>query len=65
MIVAKSPPGNFVLPGPPGKSVSPENSTGDPSTRKHIDPGVWPGVRIVCSRTSPIWMTESSSMTSS
>ena len=23
--------------------MSPESSTGDPSSRKHIEPGVWPG----------------------
>ena len=28
MIVAKSPPSKFVLPGPPGKSVSPVKSSG-------------------------------------
>ena len=29
----------LVLPGPPGNSVSPLNSTGEPSRRKHIEPG--------------------------
>jgi len=32
MIVVKSPPSNFVAPGPPGKSVSPVNSSGVPAT---------------------------------
>ena len=53
MIVGKSPPSKVVLPGPPGNNVSPLNSTGDPSTRKHIDPGVWPGVWIVVSFSLP------------
>ena len=33
-----------VLPGPPGKRVSPLNRIGWPSSRKHMEPGVWPGV---------------------
>ena len=33
----------MVLPAPPGKSVSPLNTTGWPSMRKQVDPGVWPG----------------------
>src|SRR4029450_9290400 len=53
MMVGKSPPGKLVLPGPPGNSVSPLNRTGAPSTRKHIEPGVCPGVRMVCSRSRP------------
>src|SRR5205807_7536412 len=65
MIVGKSPPGNLVAPGPPGKSVSPLNTTGDPWRSKHIEPGVWPGVRIVFSRSRPTSMTESSSSTKS
>ncbi len=32
MIVGKSPPGKDVLPGPPGKRVSPVRSSGVPST---------------------------------
>jgi len=32
---------------------------------KHIDPGVWPGVWIVCSRSRPTSMIESSSRMSS
>ena len=34
------------VPGPPGNRVSPERSRGVPSTAKHIDPGVWPGVAM-------------------
>ena len=44
MIVGKSPSSNFVLPGPPGNSVSPVNSSGVPRTWNEIEPGVWPGV---------------------
>lgn len=40
MIWPKSAPSVLVLPGPPGKSVSPLKRTGDPSARKHMDPGV-------------------------
>ena len=47
MMVAKSAFSNEVLPGPPGKRVSPVNSSGVPSTVKHIEPGVWPGVAMV------------------
>jgi hypothetical protein len=65
MILGKSPPSNDVLPGPPGKSVSPVNTMGEPSSRKHIEPGVWPGVRMVCRRSRPTSMTESSSSSSS
>ena len=32
---------------------------------KHIEPGVWPGVWMVCSRSRPTSMTESSSRMSS
>jgi hypothetical protein len=38
MIVGKSPPSNVVLPGPPGKSVSPVNSSGVFSRAKEIEP---------------------------
>ena len=65
MIVGKLAPWKLVFPGPPGNSVSPENSTGEPSRRKHIEPGVWPGVGIVCSRRRPTGMTVSSSSTKS
>ena len=54
-----------VAPGPPGKSVSPLNSTGFPSMRNDIDPGVWPGLRIVFSRSRPTWTTLSSSSSES
>ena len=53
MMVAKSPPSKEVLPGPPGKRVSPVKSRGVPSTAKEIDPGVWPGVARVRRRRSP------------
>ena len=43
MIVSKSPPSNDVLPGPPGNSVSPVNSSGVSRTWNEIEPGVWPG----------------------
>ena len=61
MMAAKSEYSHLVAPGPPGKRVSPENSTGDPSILKHIDPGVWPGVRMVWSLSRPTGMTLSSS----
>ena len=60
MIVGKSPPSKLVLPGPPGKRVSPLNSSGWPSSRKHIEPGVWPGVWIVRRRSRPTSITSSS-----
>ena len=37
-MVAKSPPSNVVLPGPPGNSVSPLNRIGLPATLKQIEP---------------------------
>ena len=43
MMVGKSPPGKLVAPGPPGNRVSPLKSTGDPSSRKHMEPGGVPG----------------------
>ena len=52
-MVAKSASSNEVLPGPPGKSVSPVNRSGVPSTAKHIEPGVWPGVAMVPIRSRP------------
>ena len=41
----------WVLPGPPGNSVSPENRC--PPYTKHVDPGVCPGVWIACSACGP------------
>ncbi len=61
MIVGKSPPGNLVAPGPPGNSVSPLKSSGVPSTVKHIEPAVWPGVAMVFMRRSPTSSRTSSS----
>ena len=65
MMASKLPPSNEVAPGPPGNSVSPENRMGDPSNRKQMDPGVWPGVQMVWSRRRPTCRTISSSRTSS
>ena len=62
---SKSPPSNLVLPGPPGNSVSPLKSDRWPSSRKHVEPGVWPGVWIVRSRRSPTSITSSSAITKS
>ena len=39
MIWSKLASSNFVLPGPPGKRVSPLNTTGWPSSRKQVEPG--------------------------
>ena len=61
MMVAKSECSNEVLPGPPGKRVSPVNSNGVPSTAKHMEPGVWPGVAMVAMRSRPTSSTELSS----
>ena len=60
-MVEKSEWSNDVLPGPPGKRVSPVNSSGVPSTEKHIEPGVWPGVATVPMRRRPISSTDRSS----
>ncbi len=53
MMVAKSECSKEVLPGPPGKRVSPLKSSGVPSTVKHIEPGVCPGVAMVPIRSRP------------
>ena len=45
---------------PAGEQVSPLNSTGCPSSRKHVDPAVCPGVWMVRSRRSPTSITSSS-----
>ena len=45
--------------------ASPLNSSGLPSTRKHMDPGVCPGVWIVRRRRRPTSITVSCSITSS
>ena len=37
------------------------NSSGVPSTAKHIDPGVWPGVAMVAMRSLPTSRTDRSS----
>ena len=58
MMVEKSECSKEVLPGPPGKRVSPVNSRGVPSTAKHIEPGVWPGVAMVAIRSRPTSSTE-------
>ena len=65
MIVSKLAFSKVVLPGPPGNSVSPLNTIGWPSSRKHVEPGVWPGVWIVRSRRSPTSITSSSGITKS
>ena len=38
------PPDTIVLPGPPGKSVSPVNNSGVLATANEIEPSVWPGL---------------------
>ena len=53
MMVSKSASSNEVLPGPPGKRVSPVNRRFVPSTAKQMEPGVWPGVASVLMRRSP------------
>src|SRR5690625_5847030 len=64
MIVSKLECERPVAPGPPLNSVSPENSTGPTarpapaetgagrpvSTKKHVEPGEWPGVCRALSR---------------
>ena len=60
MMVAKSAFSNDVLPGPPGNRVSPEKRRGVPSTAKHIEPGVCPGVAMVGTRSRPTSRTSSS-----
>ena len=65
MIFSKSPPSNWVAPGPPGNKVSPLKSMGLSFTLKHIEPGVCPGVKIVSSLTLPTLITDSSSSISS
>ena len=52
-MVEKSECSKEVLPGPPGKRVSPVNRSGVPSTAKHIEPGVCPGVAMVAIRSRP------------
>lgn len=61
MMVPKSAFSKDVLPGPPGKRVSPVNRSGVPSTAKHIEPGVCPGVATVVTRRRPTSSTASSS----
>ena len=61
MMVAKSPPSNVVLPGPPGNSVSPLKRIGLPATLKQIEPSVWPGVWMASRRTRPTSTTSLSS----
>ena len=61
MMVAKSASSNDVLPGPPGKSVSPVKSSGRPLDGEAHRPGVWPGVAMVAIRSRPTSSTDSSS----
>jgi hypothetical protein len=65
MIVPKSASSNLVLPGPPGNSVSPVNSSGVPCRAKEIEPGVWPGLWIAWRRRRPTSITSASSMNTS
>ena len=65
MMVGKSPPSNVVLPGPAGEEGVAAEQQAVPSTAKHIEPGVWPGVARVLMAQVAHLSTASSSRTKS